>query len=199
MRRLGFLFVVLAALAAGPASALAAPPAVWRDVEAAVDKLGSLRPPATDIQEYVQPDTQVEPSIAVNPNNPLNIVAGYQEGRIASGGDATNGYATSFDGGKTWTYGELPKLTDYPGQGGDIERASDAVIAFGPDNVVYANSLIFDSSEENGLRSAMTVNVSKDGGKTWSDPVTFQDDNLGGLNDNAPDLTARFTLEYEIY
>jgi hypothetical protein len=29
----------------------------------------------------------------------------------------------------------------------------------------------------------MAVNVSKDGGRTWSDPVIFQDDQLGGTND----------------
>src|SRR4051794_13401853 len=63
-----------------------------------------------DIQDMVQADTQAEPSIAVNPQNPLNVVASYQDGRRANGGDATNGYATSFDGGATWTYGELPKL-----------------------------------------------------------------------------------------
>lgn len=146
-------------------------------------KLGTTKPEPADIQDYVQPDTQAEPSIAVNPANPRNVVAAYQEGRIAGGGDATNGYATSFDGGRTWRYGELPGLTRFRGQGGDFDRASDAVVAFGPNNVVYANSLVFDLETGNGLRSGMAVNVSKDGGRTWSKPVIFQDDQLGGLND----------------
>jgi hypothetical protein len=136
-----------------------------------------------DIQDYVQPDTQIEPSIAVNPANPLNAIAVYQEGRIANGGDATNGYATTFDGGKTWKYGELPGLTTFPGQGGDFDRASDAVVAFGPNKTAYANSLVFDVETGGGLRSGMAVNVSKDGGKTWSKPAILQDDQLGGLND----------------
>jgi hypothetical protein len=34
-----------------------------------------------------------------------------------------------------------------------------------------------------GLRSGMAINVSKDGGLTWSQPVFFADDNLAGLND----------------
>src|SRR4051794_21559075 len=136
-----------------------------------------------DIQNLVQPDTQAEPSIAVNPANPLNVVASYQEGRRANGGDATNGYATSFDGGATWTYGELPKLTNQLDPKGTFQRASDAVVAFGPDNVVYANSLVFDLYMENDPHSGMAVNVSKDGGRTWSDPVIFQDDQLGGTND----------------
>jgi hypothetical protein len=170
--------------AAAPAAAAVPSPALIRDVRTGMDPLGSLTPATPDpIQDYVQPDTQIEPSIAVNPANPLNVVTAYQEGRIADGGDATQGFATSFDGGATWTQGELPGLTTYPGQGGVFERASDAVVAFGPNNTVYANSLVFDMNTDNGLRSGMAVNVSKDGGRTWSKPVIIQDDQLGGLND----------------
>lgn len=163
-------------------------PVVVRDVKTGSDRLGSRVPcPSTrcpdPIQDYVQPDTEIEPSIAVNPANPKNVVTAYQEGRIADGGDATNGFATSFDGGKTWITGELPKLTTYPGQGGMLERGSDAVVAFGPHNVVYANSLVFDFTKNQGLRSGIVVNVSKDGGRHWSPPVYLQDDELGGLND----------------
>ena len=180
----------MAAIAAAALLALAQPapaantvPTLVRDVRTGIDKLGTRKPEPSDIQEYVQPDTQIEPSIAVNPADPLNVVADYQEGRIADGGDATNRFATSFDGGQTWIHGELPGLTTYPGQGGSFERASDAVVAFGPNNVVYANSLVFDLNTDNGLRSGMAVNVSKDGGRTWSKPVILQDDQLGGLND----------------
>jgi len=116
----------------GPAVARAdTVPTLIHDVRTGSDPLGSKVPAAPDpIQDYVQPDTQAEPSIAVNPANPLNVVTAYQEGRIADGGDATNGFATSFDGGATWTSGELPGLTTYPGQGGVFQRASDAVVAF---------------------------------------------------------------------
>jgi hypothetical protein len=167
---------------AGAAGAPA--PRLIHDVKTGSDRLGSLTPASPDpIQDYVQPDTEIEPSVAVNPANPKNVVTVYQEGRIADGGDATNGYATSFDGGKTWKSGELPGLTTYPGQGGVFERASDAVVAFGPNNLVYANSLVFDLNKNEGLRSGIAVNVSKDGGRHWGPPVILQDDNLGGLND----------------
>ena len=173
------------ALPVGDASAAIPSPALISDVRTGMDPLAGLTPPspADPIQDYVQSDTQIEPSIAVNPANPLNVVTVYQEGRIADGGDATNGFATSFDGGATWIQGELPTLTTYPGQGGMFERASDAVVDFGPDNTVYANSLVFDMNTGGGLRSGMAVNVSKDGGRTWSMPVILQDDRLGGLND----------------
>jgi hypothetical protein len=179
-----FALLQLAASIGASGAPAATAPTLVRDVKTGVDKLGSLTPAVPDsIQDYVQPDTQIEPSIAVNPANPKNVVAVYQEGRIADGGDSTNGFATSTDGGKTWKYGELPGLTTYPGQGGVMERASDAVVAFGPNNIVYANSLIFDLNNNNGLRSGIAVNVSKDGGLHWGPPVIFQDDNLGGLND----------------
>lgn len=162
-------------------------PVVVRDVKTGFDRLGTLPCPSSrcpnPIQDYVQPDTETEPSIAVNPANPRNVVTAYQEGRIADGGDATNGFATSFNGGKTWITGQLPGLTTYPGQHGVMERASDAVVAFGPHNVVYANSLVFDFTKNDGLRSGIAVNVSKDGGRHWGPPVLLQDDLLGGLND----------------
>ncbi|HEY3186076.1 MAG TPA: sialidase family protein, partial [Solirubrobacteraceae bacterium] len=186
-RRPAWIAALLAAavlLPAGGASAATAP-VVVRDVLTGTDPLGTIpvAPGLDPIQDYVQPDTEIEPSIAVNPANPLNAVTVYQEGRIASGGDATNGFATTFDGGATWIHGELPGLTTYPGQGGAFERASDAVVAFGPDNLAYANSLVFDATVGGGLRSGMAVNVSKDGGRTWSPPVILQDDRLGGTND----------------
>ena len=174
---------VAATAAAGSRAAVAANDAVLiRDVATGHDPLGSQNQASTPT-DYIQPDTQIEPSIAVNPNNPLNVVTGYQEGRVDGGGDATNGWATSFDGGRTWRYGELPGLTSYPGQTGPFDRASDAVVAFGPNNDVYYSSLVFDDASDNGLRSGMAINNSKDGGLTWSQPVFFADDQLDGLND----------------
>src|SRR5579864_7759667 len=174
----GGAVAVASSVAAGPAAA----PVLVHDVAASRDRLPSYNPGEAEA-DYEQPDTQIEPSAAVNPANPLNVVIAYQEGRIDSGGDATNGYATSFDGGLTWTTGELPGLTNVLGQGGPFERASDAVVAFGPDNVVYANSLVFDQHANQGLRSGIAVNVSHDGGRTWSAPVFLEDEMLGGTND----------------
>lgn len=161
---------------------------------------------------HVQPDTQIEPSIAVNPADPLNAVAVFQEGRVDNGGDATNGFTTTFDGGKTWIHGMLPDLTIMTGGGVDsgsvcpgvadvpscsFDRASDAVVTFGADPahpghyLVYANSLVFNDGTNSGdvpgtgtgLHSAMAINVSGDGGKTWSAPIFLAEDNGGGLND----------------
>src|SRR5205814_690627 len=159
-------------------------PTLVQDVKTGTDTLtGSTSGGSDPIQDYIQPDTEIEPSIAVNPTNPKNVVTVYQLSRIADGGDATNGFAASLDGGKTWTAGTLPGLTTFPGQGDVFERASDAVVAFGPDGTAYANSLVCDWNNDNGLRSGITVNVSKDGGRHWSPPDYLQDDLAGGLND----------------
>ena len=156
----------------------------------------SVNPPVPDQNTtvtggLVQANNEIEPSIAVNPGNPKNIVTDFQVDRVDAGGDAENGFATSTDGGQTWTQGLLPGLTkDWPGNakvpaGGPFDRASDAVVAFGPagTNLVYASSLVFDDSSQNALPSGMAINVSKDGGLTWSAPVFLEQDSLGGLND----------------
>jgi hypothetical protein len=75
-RRAGALVVgglIVAVLAAMVSASGAAPttPRLVQDVKTGSDKLGSLTPASPDpIQDYVQPDTQIEPSIATNPANP---------------------------------------------------------------------------------------------------------------------------------
>src|SRR4051812_2437743 len=112
MKRAGALIAaaVAALVVTAPAFAAAPTPAVVRDAMTGQDNLGSFGP-FTAEPDWVQPDTQIEPSIAVSPVDPCDVVSVYQEGRIDSGGDATNGFATSTDCGATWTYGELPGLT----------------------------------------------------------------------------------------
>jgi hypothetical protein len=180
--RWALLFLLLSILVAPSATATHhSGPGLLRDRQAARFR---LTPPAkaAGIDDVIQPDTQIEPSIAVNPRNPLNAVAGFQEGRHSNGGDMTNGFATTLDGGKTWTYGEVPGLTHLVGHG-KFDRASDAVVAFGPDGTVFYNSLVFDLEHDQGLCSGIAMNVSHDGGLTWGPPAVFQDDCAGGLND----------------
>lgn len=162
-------------LAAAPSGAAGSGPRLTlvRDVQAGTDTVRAPQP--------VQPDTTVEPSIAVNPANPRNIVTGYQMGRVDAAGDATNGFATSFDSGRTWTHGKIPGLTRI--DGGSFDRASDAVVAFGPGNTVYYSSLVFDDTTGNALRSGIVNSTSHDGGRHWDAPTTVIDDQAGGLND----------------
>src|SRR4051794_27094797 len=163
---------------------------VLRDVRASHDDipLGKVTYPISATKP--QPDTQTEPSIAVNPGNRLNAVAVFQEDRVDAGGDAGNGYTSTLDGGKTWVHGYLPGLTTVTG--GTFDRASDAVVTFAADPahkgryIAYANSLVFnDGSGASGdaNQSGMAINISRDGGRTWSDAAILEQDGLAGLND----------------
>lgn len=181
MRRLLFLLPALGvplAIVAPPSQASApvhrGDPILLRDHVAGFDAIGTHLGPE-------QVDTTIEPSIAVNPANPLNAVAGFQVGRVDAGGDATNGYTVTFDGGKTWRNGTIPGLTR--AHGGAYDRASDAVVAFGPDNTVYYSSLVFDDTTGGALQSAIVNNTSTDGGRTWGPVDVVQADPGAGLND----------------
>jgi hypothetical protein len=117
-------------------------------------------------------DTQVEPYIAIDPNDPAVVVAVFQEGRFdLDGGSVDTGFATSHDGGRTWITGNLPGLT--AAVGGAFDRASDPVVAIARDGAVYAQSLVFDVAD---CRSAVAVQRSDDRGLTFGDPVLVHED-----------------------
>src|SRR4051812_39179242 len=122
----GAAVAVLAGLALSPAAngAATAAPTLLRDVRASVDDIPLKHVHYPIGANDPQPDTQTEPSIAVNPGDPRNAVAAFQEDRVDSGGDAGNGYTATFNRGRTWTHGYLPGLTRYTG--GTFDRASDA-------------------------------------------------------------------------
>jgi hypothetical protein len=119
-----------------------------------------------------EPDTQIEPDVEIDPNNPNVIVTTFQQGRYQDGGSVDPGYATSQDGGKTWAAGNLPLLT--VAVGGPFDRASDAVAAIGGDGAVYLQTIAFN---QNDPRSAVTVQRSDDGGLSFGPPVLVVDDN----------------------
>jgi hypothetical protein len=113
-----------------------------------------------------QPETQAEPSVAVDPEREGHLVAVYQEGRNTDGGSAAIGYAVSLDRGKHWSSGLLPGLT--LATGGPYKRASDPWVAFGPGNRVYCAAIGYN---ETTSETGVFVSTSRDGGRTWDAPV----------------------------
>jgi len=110
-----------------------------------------------------QHKTEVEPDVYANGST---IVSGFQVARIEDGGGADVGWATSTNGGQTWTYGYLPGLTDNY-KGGPFTAASDAAVAYDAKHGVWliATLPIVDNNGE-----AVGVSASSDG-IHWGKPV----------------------------
>ena len=161
------------ALFAGTSAASSGGTTVIRDGEAGFDHATPL---LTHPWLPFESDTAVEPSIATNPNNPLNAVASYQQGRDPNGGSADLGFATTIDGGKSWHSGNLGLTSTTGNTGSEFNHASDPVVAFGPNNTVYESSLLLNEDMTGSgsvNQAALGVSVSKDGGLTWAPPTVM--------------------------
>ena len=129
---------------------------------------------------------EVEPSVAVNPTNPNNIVGFWQQDRWSDGG--AHGLLAGFsrDGGLNW-FPSAPQFTTCAGGKGDsggYERASDPWVSFGPTGTLHAISISFDNSTP---RNAVLASRSTDGGATWSAPAVLRFDNPRALGNNFND------------
>ena len=117
---------------------------------------------------------QNETSVAVNPTNPNNLVAGANDYRVCCDftglNDGTGWAYSSFDGGAHWLNVQVPGLTAETGGSGNFRRvdsAGDPALAFGPDGTVYYANIVFSRVS---FASGVAVSVSHDGGVTWSAP-----------------------------
>jgi hypothetical protein len=133
---------------------------------------------------------QNETTIAVNPANPNNIVAGANDYRLFNAREGRNDSSsfayTSFDGGQTWANIAIPGVTFTTGGAGAFswfDGSGDPVVAFGPGNTVYFASLVFSRFAPLGGQDAtgIVVNVSHDGGLSWSGPHIVA---IDGVNPN---------------
>jgi hypothetical protein len=93
------------------------------------------------------------------------LVSAFQVGRIFSGGGADIGFATSIDGGTSWTNGLLPDITTFQG-GGVFSGASDASVAYDAAHAIWLIASL-------GLGTEDTVLVSRStDGINWGSPIT---------------------------
>ncbi len=101
--------------------------------------------------------------------NGQTLVATFQTGRIPLGGATDIGWATSTDGGNTWSHGFLPGLTKGEGSG-PYDAASDPVVGYDAKHGVW---MIASLPLSGTLQTpAVTVSRSTDGGFTWQSPVS---------------------------
>jgi hypothetical protein len=114
--------------------------------------------PFTDTD--AQHATEVEPDTYASGNV---IVSAFQVGRVFGGGASDIGFATSTDGGASWSHGYLDGITVNQG-GGTFAQVSDASVAFDAKHGEWMIvGLTIDSS---GNAAGVTVNRSTDG-LTW--------------------------------
>lgn len=114
-----------------------------------------------------QHETAVEPDSVSFGNT---VVAVFQVGRMVTGGAAGIGWATSTDGGATWTSGVLPALTVYGTPSGPYTRVSDPTIAYDRVHGVWVASILGLIDAPGGQDSEVAVSRSADG-ITWGPPV----------------------------
>jgi hypothetical protein len=109
--------------------------------------------------------TQVEPDSFGYGNT---VVATFQTGRFFDGGASNIGWATTTNGGRTWTTGVLPGTTVF--ENGPWARISDPAVAYDPLHDVWMISTLAIDASVSG--AAVLTSRSADGGLTWGNPVT---------------------------
>lgn len=118
---------------------------------------------ASEHKTEVEPDTYAHGS---------TIVSTFQVARVFGGGAADIGFATSTNGGSTWTHGYLPGLT-VNFKGGKFASASDPSVIY---DVKHGVWLIMSLPIDNQGRVDVAVSSSPDG-LNWGNPVIV--DNSG--------------------
>jgi len=194
---------VIACMAMLAGSAVAAPPSV--------DSLTFLAsgpsPFAPDCNGVPQtgtlyPNAEVEPFVAANPRDPLNLVGVWQQDRWSDGASQGLGTGFSFDGGISWRRVFVPFTRCAGGNGangGDFERGSDPWVSFSPNGVVHQMVLTVSfNAAPNQPLTAMRASRSMDGGRTWSAPITLVADTAERFNDKNS-LTADPTDSRYVY
>ncbi len=103
---------------------------------------------------------QQEPSIAVNPTNPLNVVAAAKDERAGTNTKQVWIY-TSTDGGVTWLNQEFPLAAPAS------PFSSDPIVSFSDDGQCYVTALPYGGGANDGIQVARST----DGGITFTTGV----------------------------
>ena len=109
-------------------------------------------------------NSEVEPSVAVNPNNPRHLVAAWIQ-------DFARGIVAgvSFDGGNTWSSVAIPGTS--VAAGGIYPHSQYPWVSFAPNGDVFLSLMAHDVPFLPNP-SAVLVSKSTDGGLSWGGPTT---------------------------
>jgi hypothetical protein len=99
-------------------------------------------------------DAANEPTLAIDPTDPRNIVAGWRQFYTVSSDFRQAGYAYSHDGGATWTFAGVLQAGHF---------RSDPVLAADSAGTFFYSSL--------GSETSADIFISADKGETWQGPI----------------------------
>ena len=151
---IGLMLTTISCGAGSPATPVEPPPAPQPQVPLTQLSRDTFSNPES------QHATEVEPSMFAFGST---LVSAFQVGRIYGGGSSDIGFATSTDGGASWTNGLLPGLTRF--QGGAYNAASDPSVVFDAAHSVWIiASLALTSGTD-----LVVVSRSSDA-KSWASP-----------------------------
>jgi len=160
------------------------PQAGVNDAEPPTDPIEDLSDNGDDIRvnQDLSCFPQNETSIAVNPNDSSNIVAGANDYRLGFG---SSGFYATFDGGRTWKDGILP-FPSLP-SGDNLDGGGDPAIAFDRQGYAYYADINFNRTDDtNGIFVYRSFTPStKTAGRTWTRPCVPIDVTPANPNDDA--------------
>jgi hypothetical protein len=140
-------------------------------------------------------NSEVEPSLAVDPTNPKHLVGAWQQDRWSDGGARGIVTGVTYDGGTTWSLTPVPGVTQVTG--GPLPRGSDPWVSFAPNGDVYVSTLavvdVFSPDQ------TLYVNKSTDGGKSWGAPTAIISDTDPNIVDDKESVTADPTNSHYAY
>jgi hypothetical protein len=106
-----------------------------------------------------------EPTLAVNPQDPRDLVAAWMQD-IDTNGATADAVAVSTDGGRSWTRQQLPRSGACNGGETQFAHVADPWAAFGPGGVVWVATLPYTNANP----GAVAVHRSINGGSAFGDP-----------------------------
>ena len=131
-------------------------------------------------------NSEVEPSVAISPVDPNNLIGAWQQDRWSDGGSHGIVTGVSQDGGVNWSLHPMPfsRCGGGASVGGNYARATDPWVTFSPDGTVHQMALGFSGATfQAGSANAMLVSRSINGGSAWSNPTALIVDGAGFFND----------------
>jgi len=145
--------------------------------------------PISDVQQLV-----IGVHVFADPQDPDTFYATWlQYATEVAFGEATLEFATTTNGGMTWVHNPVPAATlagiprTFPGQA--FRNLSIPIMAVGPEGELYITYAEYvdatnPDEDEDGMEADISLIKSTDGGASWSEPVTVNQE-AEGDNQNA--------------